>query len=80
MMSIDTDRRNYYIKLLNDTTGQISNIIEREEELSYILSKLPKWRIFDKFYEYITYIELKRVEKLKRRAELYYKRAIGDYK
>lgn len=80
MMSIDTDRRNYYIKLTNDTIGQISNIIEREEELSYILSKLPKWRIFDKFYEYITYIELKRVEKLKRRAELYYKRAIGDYR
>ena len=80
MTSIDIDRKNYYRKLLNDTTGQISNIIEREEELSYILSKLPKWCIFDKFYEYITYIELKRVEKLKRRAELYYKRAIGDYK
>lgn len=80
MMSIDTDRRNYYIKLLNDTIGQISNIIEREEELSYILSKLPKWCIFDKFYEYIIDIESKRIEKLKRRAELYYKRAIGDYK
>lgn len=80
MMSIDTDRRNYYIKLTNDTIGQISNIIEREEELSYILSKLPKWRIFDKFYEYIIDVESKRIEKLKRRAELYCKRAIGDYR